>query len=333
MTKTTSDSVIVGVKFSDFNAMNQYLLNRAALTITAVGLTATAAGSISGLIPDLQTLAPGARPVLVYLAAFFLPLAGLSAFGSVPYGLDLTREMYRRLHLNSKDKDDVSPEFRIAFMARFSKRLKLLRNANFVFSVGGFSLLVHVYSLFLLKLLSNTRGTGLFVYLAAQDASFRWLLAYNYVGAPLFYFLNLVLMLLAIVFIGSTLHRAKVVRANEMIEILGPDQKNLLHISSGDLSSLRNALKGSQFETMEARELARTAQAAVRQGRWTDQYIPDVVLACSIEHASAKKPAFAFVKMHQHISAIREIARHYARALSDGIVEVTGSIPVGSTNE
>ena len=52
---------------------------------------------------------------------------------------------------------------------------------------------------------------------------------------------------------------------------------------------------------------------------------------CSIAHDSTKKPAFAFVKMRRHINVMREIVRHYARAPSDGIVEVTGSIPVGST--
>jgi hypothetical protein len=60
--------------------------------------------------------------------------------------------------------------------------------------------------------------------------------------------------------------------------------------------------------------------------------IQNVLPTCSIEHGSSENPAFAFVKMHQHINTIREIAGRYAGAHLDGIVEVTGSIPVGSTN-
>jgi hypothetical protein len=61
--------------------------------------------------------------------------------------------------------------------------------------------------------------------------------------------------------------------------------------------------------------------------------IQKVVPTCSTEHGFGKNPAFPFVKMHQHINGMREIARHYARAHPDGIVEVTGSIPVGSANK
>jgi hypothetical protein len=48
---------------------------------------------------------------------------------------------------------------------------------------------------------------------------------------------------------------------NEVLGLLGGDQAHRQRILSGDLASIRVALKGSRFETMEEREFAAVVAA------------------------------------------------------------------------
>jgi hypothetical protein len=59
-------------------------------------------------------------------------------------------------------------------------------------------------------------------------------------------------------------------RANEMLAFLDPDNERQLSILRGDLAGLRNALKGTRFETMEDRELATVAATTVTLTRRRD---------------------------------------------------------------
>jgi hypothetical protein len=58
--------------------------------------------------------------------------------------------------------------------------------------------------------------------------------------------------------------------ANEMIAFLDPDNERQLHVLKGDLIGLRNALKGTRFDTMEDRELATVAATAITLTRRRD---------------------------------------------------------------
>jgi hypothetical protein len=60
--------------------------------------------------------------------------------------------------------------------------------------------------------------------------------------------------------------------------------------------------------------------------------IHDVVPTCSTEHAIAKKREFRCERMRLFGKSMRENAPGFIGGHSDGIVEVTSSIPVGSTN-
>jgi hypothetical protein len=60
--------------------------------------------------------------------------------------------------------------------------------------------------------------------------------------------------------------------------------------------------------------------------------IRNVVPACSIAHEKSQKTEFRYERVHWYATRFRDNARVWSGALVDGIVEVTGSIPVGSTN-
>jgi hypothetical protein len=118
------------VKLSDLNAVKQQILSRTSVTLTAIGLTAVAAGAVGQLIPSISNAAPGAYPVPVYLAAIILPYAGLRAIRTMELGSGLQRELLARLSSRTGHPDTISPGLQILFVEDIEQDLKSLNVAG-----------------------------------------------------------------------------------------------------------------------------------------------------------------------------------------------------------
>ena len=147
--------VKTSLKLSDLTAAKQQVLTGAGITITAIGLTATAAGSVGLLLPGMEAIAPGAKPLPVYIAAIALPLAGFDAFHAADFGRAWKAALLHRLASIEEPTDLISSQLHDAFMAEISRNYSLISKARKKLLFGATMLIAHVYSLGMVYLLTH----------------------------------------------------------------------------------------------------------------------------------------------------------------------------------
>jgi hypothetical protein len=79
----------VGVNLTQLNAFNQYLVGRTGVMLTTGGLTAATAGILQRFHSDIQHIAPGVTPWLLYMAAVLIPVSAILALFNLPLGYRL----------------------------------------------------------------------------------------------------------------------------------------------------------------------------------------------------------------------------------------------------
>jgi hypothetical protein len=153
------------VKLSDLNAVKQQTITRAGITLSAIGLLATASAGIGSLLPNLSdTQSHLYHPLLVYAAAVYLPFGALMGTRALHVGLDLQCALMARLETTAGHPDEVSPELQSLFVKNIEQCLADVdRGINALVAAGGL-LVGHVYlileraSLTSLKLPTDVRN-------------------------------------------------------------------------------------------------------------------------------------------------------------------------------
>jgi hypothetical protein len=136
-------------KFSDLVGYLQLLQTRIGITLTVIGLTGAAAGTVAPLLPHLPD---GAVPVLVYLAAIALTVSAYWVAQVIGIPAQLRQLIFERLKTRSLPSVDfVETELHSQFVVELERKQNGLRTAtrSLIFGLGV--LFMHAYLLILLK--------------------------------------------------------------------------------------------------------------------------------------------------------------------------------------
>jgi hypothetical protein len=128
----------VGINLTQLNAFNQYLVGRTGVMLTAGGLAATAAGTIQRFHPDIDKVAPGVTPWLLYMAAVLIPLSAILALFNLLLDYRLQSLLTERFGEEIQQGDKIKiliEDYKVLKRSRAS-RLKSL-DISFVLLVTG----------------------------------------------------------------------------------------------------------------------------------------------------------------------------------------------------
>lgn len=162
LSASNTDTKPKGVKLSDLNAVKQQTVTRAGVTLGAIGLLATASGTIGHMLPNWGDPASRPYPLLVYLAAILLPVGAYSATVAVYLSPDLQSELVARLKAAEGHPDAVSPELQSLFVQDIERCLWFVNVARDGLLLGGIALVIHAYSIILYYFMFVVHGSPIF---------------------------------------------------------------------------------------------------------------------------------------------------------------------------
>ncbi|MGD0106180.1 MAG: hypothetical protein ABSC06_19385 [Rhodopila sp.] len=137
------------------NAVKQQTIARAAATLTAIGLLATASGAIGPLLPKLtDTQSRLYYPLLVYAAAFVLPFGAMMGVLALDLGPDLQSALVARLKTTEGHQDAVSPGLQTLFVENIEQCLREIDRAKTALVLGGGLLVYHAFLIISFSLMS-----------------------------------------------------------------------------------------------------------------------------------------------------------------------------------
>jgi hypothetical protein len=141
----------VGVNLTQLNAFNQYLVGRTGVMLTTGGLTAATAGILQRFHSDIQHIAPGVTPWLLYMAAVLIPVSAILAPFNLPLGYRLQSLLAERFGEEIRPGDTIQIPMEDGEILKRSRarQLKSL-DLSFVLLVTGITALVfHIYALYI----------------------------------------------------------------------------------------------------------------------------------------------------------------------------------------